>query len=319
MENEERKLHPLRFLPDSVERPWGTVEYKLADLGFIDSMAREGWLGGNTVSDLMQTYLERMVGETSFEYYGTQFPVMVKTLDVKGRTSLHVNPDDLSAEQRYDAFGKTALWYVTKAGPDARLYLGFKRDVTAEEFYRKCMDGTVEDLLNCIRPEVGSAYLVLPGMVHAASDVQLLEIAESSELWFRLHDWGSAEREMHLEEAFDLIDFKAWQASEPVPGKIARTPQFTVTRLSLTDPLRYQGGEGNSFLLYVCTEGEAVIRIPSGGKADEYPVKAGEVLLVPAELDDLYLVPLRKGTVLLEVMMEPRTEPDGYIQEGSNG
>ena len=131
MENENKKLTPMRFLSDTVEMPWGSVEYKVADLGFVDSMASEGWLKGNNLSDIMQTYLERVVGETSFNWYGTQFPVLVKRLTVKDRTSLHVTADDEVAEQRYDAFGKTALWYVEKAGADATLYLGFKEDITA--------------------------------------------------------------------------------------------------------------------------------------------------------------------------------------------
>ena len=94
MPTENQKLTPLKFLPDVQELPWGTVEYALADLGFADSLAVEGWLSGNTLSDIMQTYLERVSGETAFEWYGTQFPVLVKRLKVNGRTSLHVNPDD---------------------------------------------------------------------------------------------------------------------------------------------------------------------------------------------------------------------------------
>ena len=158
--------------------------------------------------------IHRRIIEVPFEYYGTQFPVMVKWLDIQGRTSLHVNPDDEAAEQRYDAFGKTALWYVAEAGADAKLFLGFKREVTAEEFWRKCQDGTVEDLLNVVKPKVGEHYLVTPGMVHAAQDVRLLEVAESSELWFRLHAWDDPEAELHLEEAFDLIDFKPFDEQE---------------------------------------------------------------------------------------------------------
>ena len=215
---ENKKLSPLKFLPDTAEMPWGKVEYMLADLGFVDSVAIEGWLKGNSLSDIMQTYLERVVGETAFEWYGTQFPVLVKQLDVKGRTSLHINPDDETAEQRYDAFGKTALWYVTAAGPDARLFLGFKRPVGADEFYRACADGSVEDLLYSVKPRVGESYLITPGLVHAAADVTLLEVAESSELWFRLHDWGSEDREMHLEEAFDLLTFDQYHRT-PAPSK----------------------------------------------------------------------------------------------------
>ena len=245
---EEKKLTPMRFRPERVERKWGIAEYRIADLGYIDSVALDGWLSGNSISDIMQTYLERFTGEVPFEYYG-----------IKGRTSLHVNPDDESAEQRYDAFGKTALWYVAEAGADAKLFLGFKREVTAEEFWRKCQDGTVEDLLNVVKPRVGEHYLVTPGMVHAAQDVRLLEVAESSELWFRLHAWDDPEAELHLEEAFDLIDFKPYRVAaakgdpEAVTEKIAVTPQLReFPALRLRERRGLAGGGGDDTASFPC-------------------------------------------------------------------
>ena len=306
----------MRFQPEQVERKWGLVEYRIADLGYIDSVALDGWLGGNSISDIMQTYLERFTGEVPFENYGTQFPVMVKWLDIKGRTSLHVNPDDEAAEQRYDAFGKTALWYVAETGPDAKLYLGFKRDVTATEFYEKCLDGTVEELLNVIKPKAGEHYLVTPGMVHAAQDVRLLEVAESSELWFRLHAWGDAESELHLEEAFDLIDFKAYRMPRPSKGnpeavmeKLAVTPQFTVNEIRLRDTVRVTD-QGGSFRLYACVKGAGAVEVEG---MDRLRFKEGDAVLVPAELKDFILTPADRGTLVLEVLLEPRHEPDAYI------
>lgn len=308
MENENKKLTPMRFLSDRKEMPWGTVEYKLADLGFIDSMASEGWLKGNNLSDIMQTYLERVVGETSFNWYGTQFPVLVKKLSVKGRTSLHVTADDEVAEQRYDAFGKTALWYVEAAGPDARLYLGFKDDITAADFYKACHENKVESLLHSVKPKAGESYLITPGMVHAAKDVTLVEIAEASELWFRLHDWGSEERELHLEEAFDLIDFQRYRVKRDTEGKgaIAITPQFTVNKIALTQPLKSTRDEDDTFLLYYCTRGVADIQ------ADKvnYKMKEGDLILVPAETNEFFLLPETSDAELLEIRMDPRPEND---------
>lgn len=308
MENENKKLTPMRFLSDRKEMPWGTVEYKLADLGFIDSMASEGWLKGNNLSDIMQTYLERVVGETSFNWYGTQFPVLVKKLTVKGRTSLHVTADDEVAEQRYDAFGKTALWYVEAAGPDARLYLGFKEDITAADFYKACHENKVESLLHSVKPKAGESYLITPGMVHAAKDVTLVEIAEASELWFRLHDWGSEERELHLEEAFDLIDFQRYRVKRDTEGKgaIAITPQFTVNKIALTQPLKSTRDEDDTFLLYYCTRGVADIQ------ADKvnYKMKEGDLILVPAETNEFFLLPETSDAELLEIRMDPRPEND---------
>ena len=308
MENENKKLTPMRFLSDRKEMPWGAVEYKLADLGFIDSMASEGWLKGNNLSDIMQTYLERVVGETSFNWYGTQFPVLVKKLSVKGRTSLHVTADDEVAEQRYDAFGKTALWYVEAAGPDARLYLGFKEDISAADFYKACHENKVESLLHSVKPKAGESYLITPGMVHAAKDVTLVEIAEASELWFRLHDWGSEERELHLEEAFDLIDFQRYRVKRDTEGKgaIAITPQFTVNKINLTQPLKSTRDEDDTFLLYYCTRGVADIQ------ADKvnYKMKEGDLILVPAETNEFFLLPESQDAQLLEIRMDPRPEND---------
>lgn len=287
--------------------PWGHVDYLLADLGFVDSVAVEGWLKGNTLSDIMQTYLERVVGETAFDWYGTQFPVLVKKLDIKGRTSLHITPDDETAEQRYDAFGKTALWYVTEVGPEARLYLGFKRPVGAEEFFRACEDGSVEDLLYSVKPRVGESYLIKPGLVHAAKDVTLLEIAESSELWFRLHDWGHQDREMHLEEAFDLINFDQYHR-EAAPSKelLAAEDQFTIGQIHLKSPLHSHAGIEETFLIYICVGGEATLET----KEDKFRFKAGELVLVPAELSDFVLAPVGDAAVVLEVRMDPRANDD---------
>lgn len=308
MENENKKLTPMRFLSDKTEMPWGTVEYKLADLGFIDSLASEGWLKGNNLSDIMQTYLERVVGETSFNWYGTQFPVLVKKLTVKGRTSLHVTADDEVAEQRYDAFGKTALWYVEAAGPEAKLYLGFKDDITAADFYKACHENKVESLLHTVKPKAGEAFLITPGMVHAAKDVTLIEIAEASELWFRLYDWGSEERELHLEEAFDLIDFQRYRVKRDTEGKgaIAITPQFTVNKIALTQPLKSTRDEDDTFLLYFCTKGKAVIQ----EKQVNYSLKEGDLILVPAESNEFFLLPETSDAELLEIRMDPRPEND---------
>lgn len=317
---EDKKLYPFKFLPARQERPWGVRILKLADLGETDTMVDNGWFGGNALADLMQTYLERVVGDAAFSQYGTQFPVMVDFLEVEGRTSLRVFPDDVSAEQRYDAFGKTAFWYVAETSPEAVLWLGFEREVSAAEFFAACQDGTVERLLHPVRPKKGDSFLLPPGLVHAAAGkMKLVGISESSDLVFRLHDWGRGE-ENHLEEAFDLIDFRAWnpalqrrmrpgQASE----KLFATPQFTVTEFRLKDPVRIEAKETDTFLVYICVEGAVSVQVPSEEGTETFPLKAGEVLLVPAEIPEFTLVPTAAGTVLLEAMLEPQPETDEYI------
>ena len=205
---------------------------------------------------------------------------------------------------------------MAEAGADAKLFLGFKREVSAEEFWRKCQDGTVEELLNVVKPKVGEHYLVTPGMVHAAQDVRLLEVAESSELWFRLHAWDDAEAELHLEEAFDLIDFKPYRVApakgdpEAVTEKIAVTPQFSVSEIRLMNPVRIGAENNGSFLLYACVKGAGSLEVEG---MTPLHFHAGEAIVVPAEIQQLTLVPEAHGTLLLEVTLEPRKDKDEYI------
>ena len=239
----EKKLYPFKFIPVASRRPWGGsnlvtkygkafVEcddegneialgadeligesWEIADMGFEDSVLANGWLAGNTISEIMETYLERVVGEDVYKYFGRQFPLLVKFLDINGKLSVQVHPDDEIAAERYDALGKSELWYVLDAQPDANVYMGFKREVTAQEFYDKCNDGTVVDLLNVFHPKKGDVLFITPGTVHAVDgNIQLVEIQESSDLTFRLYDWGREKdpvtaRPIHLEEAIDLIDY----------------------------------------------------------------------------------------------------------------
>ena len=118
---EEKKLYPFRFCSLADEYAWGCDEFVLADLGYRDSLIRDGWLAGNALSEVMDTYMDRVVGDNVYNFWGRQFPVQVKHISVKGKMPLRVHPDAETAVQRYDFLGREKLWYVLRAGKDARL------------------------------------------------------------------------------------------------------------------------------------------------------------------------------------------------------
>ena len=244
----EKKLYPLKFIPVASRRPGGGnalvselgqrfVEcdedgnevpvpsdeligesWELADMGIEDSVVANGWLAGNTISEIMETYLERVVGEDVYNYYGRQFPLLIKFLDINDKLSVQVHPDDEVAAERYDSLGKAEIWYVMDAKPGAKMYCGFTREVSAQEFYDRCHNGTVEEILNVIEPRKGDVIYITPGTVHAADGGLLIaEIQESSDMTFRLYDWGrefnpATARKTHLDEAIDVIDYRAFDA-----------------------------------------------------------------------------------------------------------
>ena len=65
MEDDNRKLYPMLMLPVDPKRS-GDERYTLADLGAVDTMVDNGWLGGNSMGEIMETYLDRVSGEIRF-------------------------------------------------------------------------------------------------------------------------------------------------------------------------------------------------------------------------------------------------------------
>ena len=319
--DEEKKLYPFKFCTLQDEYPWGSETFALADLGYRDSLVREGWLAGNSIAEVMDTYLDRVVGDNVYNFYGRQFPVCVKQLRVRGRMPLRVHPDDETAAQRYDFLGKEKLWYVLRAGKDARIMAGFRQDTDASAFYAKCLDGSVEELLNVVAPHAGQSLRIPAGTPHAAAgDVEILEIAESSPMDFCLCGWGE---EVHPEEfdtalslvdALDFIDYKRFVMEVPAKADLLLDlPQLRVGRVRLDAPRVITRPEGAAFTLYSCVHGSAAVQLPlPGGQAFDFALRSGETALVPAESAEYRLLPTERDTLLLETTVE-REETDPYI------
>lgn len=323
-----KRLYPLVFHPIVMEEPWGKENIAIADLGIEDSVVAEGWLSDNSIGEIMETYLERVVGDEVYSYYGRQFPVLVKGLDIDGEMPVYVHPDDEIAEQRYDSLGGKELWYIVGAEPDAMIYLGFSQDVTAAELYERCGNGTVRDVMNHVRPSAGDFFMVEPGIPHSASGkMKITVIKESSELPFRLYDKHEQDRETldtHLAETMDFISYGKYTVpscrteNESEIETIADCPEFRINRIRLADPVHSFSEQAGSYILYICIEGEASVQIPvSDAKGrintENRYLKKGEVMLVPAEVNDFFVLPVDRSTVLLEVSAGKREDADSYI------
>lgn len=333
MEN-RKKLYPLKFRPICLDHPWGEEKIALADLGVEDSVVAEGWLEENSIGEIMETYLERVTGESVYGYYGRQFPVAVKFLKIKGSMPVHVHPDDETAGQRYDSLGGKEMWYVAEAGDDAVIYLGFNHDVSARELYDSCMDGTVKSIMNVIRPKKGDVLEIRPGMVHSAEGhLKILAVKEASELPFRLHDSYENDRESvgeHLAEAMDFIIYDAYSENQAVVRramnaedtgiavKLMESPEFDASLMNLKEAVHSVSEHETGYILYIGMEGEASVQVPvtapDGKKGmEEYRLRKGDAMLIPAEVTDFFIVPTDRDTVLMEVIAGKRDETDGYI------
>jgi len=310
---------------------WGSETFGVADLGYRDSLVRDGWLAGNLMSEVMDTYIDRVVGDDVYSWYGRQFPVCIRTIKCNGRMPLRVHPDDVVAGQRFDLLGKEKLWIVLRCGQDARVCIGFKEDCDASSVWQGCLDGSIEQLLNIVAPHPGQHFHIAPGTPHTLmGDIEVLEISEASSADICMCPWGQElgseefDDSITLVDALDFIDYKAWKSGECCCGhhhhheeeivhELLDIPQMKVNMLRLTDPLHIYGEQFGSFILYCCLGGEASVQIEVLGQTARFPFAEGECILVPVECSDFFLVPTDRDTRVIEVSIPPREDKDEYI------
>ncbi len=318
-----KKLYPLKFKPQWMPKAWGGESWDLCGFDKEASVVAEGFLADNDLPDILETYMGDLVGDKIFEWHNLYFPLLIKRLIVEDRLSVQVHPDDTVAAERFDDYGKTEFWYVLEADADARIYMGFKEDCDASTLYKACKEGWAQELLNAYVPKPGDCFFIPTGTVHAAcGKLKMSEIQESSDLTFRLYDWGrefnpSTRRAIHLDEALDCINYKKYDeaacschleglsAKDEAVRVLVSDPHFVITSLRLTAPARLRLEDFNSCVVLICLEGSFSVEGCS-------PVTAGETLLIPASLDTVQLTPAPGGAHLLQVHLPQPPKDDVY-------
>lgn len=323
---EEKKLYPFRLTCIEDTYPWGSEEFRLADLGYRDTFVHDGWLSCNTMGELMETYLDRVTGEHVFDAFGLQFPFQIRRIHVKGRMPLRVSPEDETARDRYDHLGKEKLWYVVSADKGSRLLIGFRRDTDASELYQECLEGNPVKLLNTLEPRAGQFFYIPAGTPHCAfGPMIIVEVSESSALDFCLCDWGNDVGEefdetLSIIDALDFIKYEQYpehllsgnagnRPSASVPGieTLLQLPHFTVSKVDLKQALSIGSSESDTCIAYTSIKGSFEIQTtPEVSPDSERLLTAteGETVLIPAETTSFILAPRSSDAVLLEVMVE---------------
>jgi mannose-6-phosphate isomerase len=303
-------LYPLKFTPIFKEKIWGGVKIGKA-LGFDfsplincgemwvlsgveddESVVANGFLKGNTLNEVVEIYMGDLVGDTVFEKYGNMFPVLVKIIDTNDYLSIQVHPGDELAQKRYGAAqGKTEMWYILDAEPDAELISGFKADMTKELYLGHLENRTLKDILNVEKVAAGDTFFIPAGRVHAiGSGILLAEIQQTSDTTYRIYDWDrigadGLPRDLHTEQALDAIDFSATtQAAirmEARPGQVVTLvdcPQFITRMRHVSGRMALDFSALDSFVSMLCIDGEVEI----SSEFSHETLKKGEVILLPA-------------------------------------
>jgi mannose-6-phosphate isomerase len=312
-------LYPLKFTPIYKTKLWGGERLKRYarhdgghaervgetwDVSAIEgneSLVENGFLQGNTLDELVEVYMGDLVGDSVFQRYGNEFPLLVKLIDSAQDLSIQVHPNDAMAMEQNQPWGKNEMWYILDAAPDAAVVAGFTRPVSKDEYLQLVAENRLETVLQRIPVQKGDTIFIPAGCVHSISaGCVILEIQQTSDTTYRIYDYNRLDadgrkRELHTELAVKAIDFENWQnqklSLEPVrdgaPERLVKCDYFTADVLALTTPQAIDLALLDSFVLLTTLEGNATVRHNGG----EISLETGETTLVPAALEWVEIVP----------------------------
>jgi mannose-6-phosphate isomerase len=313
-------LYPLRFHPLYVEKVWGDrrlatclgrtlppdrrigESWEVADHPHGESLLANGPLRGSSFRELMAREGEALLGAYVLARGYDRFPLLVKYIDADDRLSVQVHPDDAYALAHAGEPGKTEMWYILHAAPDAELIAGLCEGVTREDVQRALLTGDPTELLHRFPVRAGDAVFIPAGRIHALLPGLLaLEIQQNSDTTYRLFDWhrrglDGQPRQLHVEQALAAADWSD-DAAQPVAEQIESTGEnrrsvlaacdyFAVEKYYLAREHRFVL-PGDRFSILNCVAGAGAL-VWSGG--DE-TLRIGDTVLLPACLTEFTLHP----------------------------
>jgi mannose-6-phosphate isomerase len=322
-------LYPLKFTPICKEKIWGGERLKellnkkfgklincgesweISGIENEISVVANGFLKGNNLEELIEIYMGDLVGEKAYDQFGIEFPLLIKYIDAKEKLSIQVHPNDELAKERHGTFGKTEMWYVIHADEGARIVTGFNRTLSGEEYVEYFEKGQLESILNYETVKEGDVFFIPAGRIHAIGEgIVLAEIQQTSDATYRIYDFNRLDdsgnlRELHTDLALDAIDFKfeknyriSYKPLDNFSIPLVECQYFTSNILPITAKVERDFTESDSFVIYMCIEGEYKISWEEG----DMEVVKGETILVPALIGNFTLKP-SKGNLarLLEI------------------
>jgi len=301
--------YPLQFQPEFKDRIWGGRALEQFGLTPPEGAIGEGWmisdhpngitkvingaLAGTGLDVIREQFGQQWFGKHGLSGKSQRFPLLIKLLDCNDDLSVQVHPTDDYEKLPEGELGKTEMWYILSAKPDAKIIYGLRDHVTKEQLARALNGNYVMDMLQEVPVKAGDAFYIPAGTVHAlCSGVVVAEIQQNSDTTYRLYDYNRPGfdgklRELHIDDSLAVIAYDGAGAaycdtSGMEKGQwltIATSPYFKVDKGIIDGSTTLTTSE-ESFEILVIAEGEGEISWFGGHQS----IKAGECFLLPATL-----------------------------------
>ncbi len=331
-------LYPLLFNPVLKDYIWGgrNLETKLGRELPAEGIIAESWeiaghkdgtsvVANGRFANMPLTDLHAQLG---LDLIGThcdwaqergKFPLLIKILDANRNLSVQVHPnDDYALENEGNELGKTEMWVILHAEPNAKIILGVKSETTPEKFQQAITDGKLEPHMHTIPVKAGDVVCVPAGSLHAIMEGLLIaEIQQNSNTTYRVYDWNRLQngkpRPLHIDKALDVINFQQVEPSLCQPQLIAEAEgvaryqlchneYFVEERVEMKAGATFCGNcDGRSLEIWGVIKGSATV--------NDVDLTAVQFTLLPAALGNFQMTANEDSILLRTYVAETETLP----------
>lgn len=260
-----------------------------------------GDLAGRTLGEISAQFGASLLGQRTVARTGKRFPILIKLLDCAQWLSLQVHPNDKQAIELEGSgqFGKTEAWHILEANPDARLIAGVKANTPPDLLAEAIRNGSVIEHVQYADVSAGDTIFMPAGTLHALGPGLLLyEIQQSSDLTYRVYDWGRPEtekRRLHIEKSIQVTraDFSAHVKPAPIGGDgshqtLVQCDYFSLELLSTVSNSIELDTRAETFHAITMIEGRGLLQ--SGDEQVE--LEKFQTVVVPAALGRYQFQPI---------------------------
>jgi mannose-6-phosphate isomerase len=250
--------------------------------------------------------------------------LLLKLLFTSQPLSIQVHPDDASAHSMGLPNGKTEVWYVLSAVPEAQVALGLSRHLPPQLLREAIDDGSISDLIVWHTVSANDVIFVPAGTIHAiGAGLVIAELQQRSDATFRLFDYGR-KRELHIENAVVVAntgpaDFQVQPNQFTAERRLfVSSPHFVFERIDLA-PNSYWclDAERETWLLVV--SGSAIAGSFDVATGDALFAQSDRVAILTGATGMVGLVAYTGGSPLphlLQRLTQPASIRAGSIQSG---
>lgn len=307
--------YPLRFKPIPVEKIWGgkylteklnkpfSDKVKIGESWEISavpgkiSIVQNGSLVGKSLTELINNYKEDLLGKVVYSKFNSEFPLLIKFLDARKDLSIQVHPNDNLARKKGFQFGKSEMWFILDAEHNSQLIRGFNKNVERNEFEKALQSNSANALYKYLSVSKNDTFYIPAGTLHnIGKGIVLAEIQQSSDITYRVDDFGRKDsdgnlRELHIEESLEAIDFKKnsdTSIKHDEKAKIqdlVKSDYFYTKLLQSKNSLFLNYSGSKSFKVLICVSGKG--RIEGDFNTEFFSV--GDTFLIPSRVENLQL------------------------------